>query len=84
MTIPQPIPYQGSKRNLASVIAENFPDDTDRLIEPFVGSAAISLYAAHYQKATRFVLNDVNAPLMALWDAIINQPDELAKRYDRL
>lgn len=55
-----------------------------RLIEPFAGSAAVSLYAAHYQKASHFILNDVNAPLMTLWAAIINQPDELAKRYGRL
>lgn len=84
MTVPHPIPYQGSKRNLASVIVENFPSDIERLIEPFAGSAAVSLYAAQYQKATHFVLNDVDAPLMALWDSIINQPDDLARRYGRL
>jgi len=84
MTVPHPIPYQGSKRNLASIIAGYFPHDTDRLIEPFAGSAAVSLYAAQYQKASRFILNDVNAPLMALWDAIIHRPDTLAKHYARL
>lgn len=84
MTVPHPIAYQGSKRNLASIIAGYFPDDVTRLIEPFAGSAALSLYAAQYQRASHFILNDVNAPLMSLWDAIINQPDELGKRYGRL
>lgn len=84
MTVPHPIPYQGSKRNLASIIAGYFPEDVSRLIEPSAGSAAVSLYAAQYQKASQFILNDVNAPLMSLWNAITNQPDELAKRYGRL
>jgi DNA adenine methylase len=82
--VPHPIPYQGSKRNLASIIVQHFPDDVYRLIEPFAGSAAVSLYAAQHRRASRFIFNDVNTPLMALWDAIINQPDELSVRYSRL
>lgn len=84
MSIPHPIPYQGSKRNLAGTIVRYFPETTNRLIEPFVGSAAVSLHAAYYQKAKQFVLNDINEPLICLWDAIINHPDKLARRYSRL
>ena len=39
MKLPHPIPYQGSKRNLADQIMRFYPDDFDRLIEPFAGSA---------------------------------------------
>jgi len=46
MGIPHPIPYQGSKRNLAPDIMRYFPADVDTLIEPFAGSAAITLTAA--------------------------------------
>jgi DNA adenine methylase len=84
MAVPHPIPYQGSKRNLASIIINYLPDDTDRLIEPFAGSAAITLAAAYYHRAQRFVLNDINAPLMELWRALIFEPDALANRYERL
>ncbi|HEX6289443.1 MAG TPA: DNA adenine methylase [Herpetosiphonaceae bacterium] len=84
MRIPHPIPYQGSKRKLARAIVACFPERVDRLIEPFAGSAAVTIAAAHHQAAQRFVLNDANAPLMELWRAIIEQPHDLARRYEHL
>ena len=84
MSIPQPFPYQGSKRKIADTIIAQLPDDVDTLFEPFAGSAAISVAAAYKAKAQYFVLNDVNAPLMALWNEIINQPDWLAAQYEYL
>jgi len=84
MSIPHPIPYQGSKRALAPIILDYFPDDAGRLLEPFAGSAAVSLAAAHHQKVDRFFLNDINAPLINLWHSIIYMPQELARLYERL
>lgn len=83
MTVPHPIPYQGSKRNLASKILAYLPEDVDRLIEPFAGSAALSIAAASGM-AQSFILNDINAPLMGLLQTIILQPDRLGKRYEQL
>jgi len=84
MTIPHPIPYQGSKRNLASHVLRYFPTDAARLIEPFAGSAAISLAAASQKRVVHFLLNDLNTPLIRLWHMIVHQPDELAAQYDAL
>jgi DNA adenine methylase len=84
MMIPHPIPYQGSKRNLASVIVAYLPDNTACLIEPFAGSAALSLAAASAYKAQSFILNDLNAPLMSLWACLIQEPNHLAKYYEQL
>lgn len=84
MAIPHPIPYQGSKRNLASKILEYIPQDTVCLIEPFAGSAALSLAVASYNKAEQFIINDINAPLMSLWTQILNHPEQLAKYYQQL
>lgn len=84
MSIPHPIPYQGSKRNLASAILQYFPNDTQRLIEPFAGSAAVSIAAAHTGKASHLLLNDLNKPLIDLWEGIINQPEQLASLYEQL
>ena len=84
MKIPHPIPYQGSKRNLAKYILSFFPQNIDTLIEPFAGSAAISIATALHDKAKRFHLNDVNQPLMALWDEIINHPKRISEQYKRL
>jgi len=84
MNVPHPIPYQGSKRNLADAILRYFPDKVETLHEPFAGSAAISLAAAAAKRAKRFHLNDLNKPLVDLWRAIINTPDKLSREYDGL
>jgi len=81
MKLPHPIPYQGSKRNLADRILRFFPDEFHRLIEPFAGSAAISVASAYYYKANKFVINDINQPLVSLWDEIINNPAQIIKKY---
>jgi DNA adenine methylase len=84
MKVPHPIPYQGSKRHIAKYILPFFPQKIDALIEPFAGSAALSIAAACYGRAARFHLNDLNQPLMALWEAIVNDPQSIASGYRRL
>ena len=82
--MPQPIPYQGSKRNIAAQILSLLPGDIDTLVEPFAGSAAVSIRAAYTGLAHSFHLNDLNRPLMDLLNLIINEPDRIASDYERL
>lgn len=82
--VPHPFPYQGSKRQLASQILGCIPPGAKRLIEPFAGSGAITLATAYRGRAKRFILNDIHRPLIELWRAIINEPERLADRYERL
>jgi DNA adenine methylase len=82
--VPHPIPYQGSKRNLAPIILSYFPPHAHRLVEPFAGSAAISLATAYRRLADRFLINDAHAPVIDLWREIIDHPEELAAEYRRL
>lgn len=84
MKLPHPIPYQGSKRNLADEILRFFPKSFNKLIEPFAGSAAITIASAYYSKTGRFVINDVNEPLIKLWDIIINNPASISKQYNEI
>jgi DNA adenine methylase len=84
MKLPHPIPYQGSKRNLADQILLFFPKEFDRLIEPFAGSAAISIASSYFFKANKFVINDINAPLAELWKNIINNPATMIKSYHEI
>ena len=84
MKVPHPIPYQGSKRNLTKYILPFFPLEIGTLFEPFSGSAAISIAAAAYGKASRFHLNDVNQPLIVLWNEIIHHPNEIGAQYENL
>lgn len=81
MKLPHPIPYQGSKRNLADQISRFFPDNFDRLVEPFAGSAAMTIASAFYFKANRFIINDINEPLINLWKNIIENPKSIIKHY---
>lgn len=84
MKAPHPIPYQGSKRNIASFILQYFPPHPTRLLEPFAGAAAVSLLAAQKNRVTSIVLNDINEPLMQLWRSIIEHPNAIASAYKRL
>ena len=84
MKVPQPFPYQGSKRALAAMILPYVPNDCATFIEPFAGSAAMSISTAARKLAKRFVINDINKPLANLWSEIIDDPESLAKRYARI
>ncbi len=84
MTVPHPIPYQGSKRNIATDILRYVPAKVHTFHEPFAGSAAVSLAAAARGLAEHYWLNDLNKPLVDLWSMIINSPDEIAQQYETL
>ncbi|WIE74498.1 DNA adenine methylase [Curtobacterium sp. MCSS17_007] len=84
-SVPQAFPYQGSKRALSAQILSLFPDGgPTRLIEPFAGSAAISVAARRYGLAGDVSLSDVNGPLMGLWQRIIDDPEGLVDDYSRM
>ncbi|WOI85981.1 DNA adenine methylase [Rhodococcus qingshengii] len=81
-TVPQAFPYQGSKRALVGQILSLFPDQgVPLLVEPFAGSAAISVAARLYGRAADVNISDVNAPLVDLWQMIIDSPDALLDSY---
>jgi DNA adenine methylase len=80
-TIPHPVQYQGSKRNLAAHILGFMPGNIDRLIEPFAGTGAISIAAAAKRQSGKFWLNDLNQPLIALLKLIVERPSDIADAY---
>ncbi len=82
--VPHPIPYQGSKRRLAPKILPHFPTDASRIVEPFAGSAAITIAAASRRLAAKFWINDAHTPLMDLWREIIENPDAMSLSYAKL
>lgn len=84
MKMPHPIQYQGSKRNLASTILRYLPCNFSRLVEPFAGSAAISIACAAKGKAKSYWINDLNEPLVELLELIINRPSEIADAYQQI
>lgn len=83
--VPHPIPYQGSKRRLALAILSHVEDGRyTRFVEPFAGSAAVTLAAAKYGKSRSFLINDRLVPLVDLWQRIIDRPAEVADAYEAL
>ena len=82
--LPQPIPYQGSKRKIAPAILGLFPHSFPRLVEPFAGSAAISIAVSANAGTREFWINDAHQPLIELWQELIHRPNELCENYARL
>jgi DNA adenine methylase len=78
------MPYQGSKRRLATRILEQARPPAGSLLEPFAGSAAVTLAAAARDLAPRYLLGDSFRPLCDLWRSLIEAPDALADRYEAL
>src|SRR3989442_556638 len=73
--LPQPIPYQGSKRLLApTILGVVTGRKFRRLYEPFAGSGAVTLAAAKFGLAEHFVLGDSLAPLIGIWDEMLQRP----------
>ncbi|MCV2873229.1 DNA adenine methylase [Defluviimonas sp. WL0050] len=83
MRLPHAIPYQGSKRKLAPIIAQYVPR-SKTFYEPFCGSAAMTIYAAHKGLADRFVIADSLEPIVQLQEAIVERPDATAARYKEI
>lgn len=81
---PHIVQYQGSKRILAPQILRYFPLCFERLIEPFAGMAAITVAVAQQKKASRYVVNDINEPLIALLRNAIQDPEQLIAKYTSL
>lgn len=80
-SLPHPIQYQGSKRNLASDILRFLPNRVERLVEPFSGTAAISIATSSKGTSQKFWINDLNKPLVELLELIVEKPDEIADAY---
>ncbi|WP_432151445.1 DNA adenine methylase [Streptomyces sp. bgisy029] len=82
--VPHPFPYQGSKRALAHAVLRFLPSDTGALVEPFAGSAAISIASRYAHMTSQVVMCDINEPLMAMWQRIIDDPTGLADEYEAM
>lgn len=81
---PHIVQYQGSKRILAPQILQYMPKNFNRLIEPFSGMAAISIAVAEEKRTDRFLINDLNAPLISILEEAIEYPQQLLDAYAKV
>ena len=78
---PHIVQYQGSKRILAPQILKFMPRRFHRLIEPFAGMAAITIASSRQGRAKRYLINDLNEPLVTVLQTAIEHPKELVEQY---
>lgn len=78
MTIKPVIKWSGSKRTQAPFIASIAPE-YDRYFEPFLGGGSV----AYALRPTSGVCGDICEPLIDLWKAIKDDPESLAKSYEK-
>lgn len=81
---PQPFPLQGSKRGQVPVINRLIPPGRPRLVEPFCGSAAVSIGARYDALVSDVSISDANASIVRLWRDILACSDDLVARYERI
>ncbi len=72
---PPILRWAGSKRKLVPTLMTNAPDNYERYIEAFAGSACL-LFALHPKRA---VLNDINVHLIESYTVLRNHPRLLAR-----
>lgn len=82
--VPHIVQYQGSKRILAPQILRYMPRHFERLVEPFAGMAAITIAVSRQERAERYIVNDLNGPLMDVLQAAIETPSELVAAYSKV
>ena len=80
-SVPHIVQYQGSKRILAPQILSYMPNRFNRLIEPFSGMAAITIAVAKQRRAKRYLINDLNKPLVDVLYSAIETPSDLIENY---
>lgn len=73
----QLLKWVGNKQRFAGEISKYFPIDYNKFYEPFLGSGAIIATVA----PTGGIGSDVFAPLIEIWQALVNNPDELIEWY---
>lgn len=74
----QLLKWIGNKQRFAHEIASFFPPEIGTYFEPFLGSGAVLATLA----PDRAVASDVFAPLMGIWKALHDQPDQLIAWYE--
>lgn len=83
-SVPHLVQYQGSKRVLAPKIFEYFPEEYNRFIEPFSGTAAMSIFVANSGFSGDILINDINNQVINLLDNCINNPELLYESYEKI
>lgn len=83
MSILPAIKWSGSKRSQAKEILSYFPKHIDTYYEPFIGGGSVLMALLNNSSITckHYVCSDINADLIALYQAIMKDSLALAESY---
>lgn len=73
-----PLRYPGGKTRAVRDIVTYFPPDVNALCSPFIGGGSLEI--AFAQRGVRVYGYDIFEPLVAFWQSLLKNPDELVKR----
>lgn len=78
--------WAGGKTRLIKKYKEKevLPDSFGTYIEPFVGAGAMFIWAYEKNPQAKFVLNDLNESIMAIYSAVKNDVENFITRLDKL
>ncbi|GHV84106.1 methylase [Spirochaetia bacterium] len=82
-----PLRYPGSKAAFAPVffdITSGMHNATETLIEPFAGSAALSLYALENNLCSKVILIERDPLLYGFWESAFNHTQELVQKIEQV
>ncbi len=83
-----PLRYPGSKTNLidymSCLVCREFPDYKCTIIEPYAGSAIISLSLVYAELVEAAIIVERDPLVYAFWKAVFSMPDELVSRIHTL
>lgn len=73
-----PLRYPGGKTRAVKELIKCFPPNLDRLCSPFVGGGSLEIALA--DQGVKVFGYDVFEPLISFWQALLKNPNDLAKR----
>jgi len=78
--------WAGGKTRLIKKYKEQqvLPETFGSYIEPFVGAGAMFIWAYNKNPKAKFVINDSNASIMSIYEAVRNDVDAFMERVDEL
>lgn len=79
------IKWSGSKRSQSKDIVSRFSKSIETYYEPFVGGGSVLYQLIHSDvQVKEYICSDFNPDLIKLWNEIKENPEELAKSYEKL
>lgn len=78
--VPSLIKWAGGKKQLLEQFEKFFPERIERYFEPFVGGGTVAFFLLkNHPEIKKIYLSDINAELIATYNAVKNNIEELIK-----